>query len=357
MIAMAIVLSTSHPPAGAPARPRRHPRAIARRGALGLGVAAALGGCVARMAPSGPAVEAATMGDGAFTMPDGARLPYRAWLPEGPPSAVVLALHGFNDSRDAWEYPAPGLTAAGLAVYGPDQRGFGEAPGRGLWPGTASLVGDAREMARLVRARHPGVPLVLMGESMGAAVLMVLATGAMAPAGARYVLVAPAVWGRARMNFVYSGVLWLAVTLVPGMTLTRAPVEIMASDNREALIRLSTDPLTIRRTRVDALGGLVDLMDAALAAAPRMRAPSLFQYGGHDQLVPKEATEFTWRALPREGLAGGRTAYYPDGYHLLLRDLDRARPIGDIVAWVADPAAALPSGADGVAEAWLKAQS
>jgi alpha-beta hydrolase superfamily lysophospholipase len=327
---------------------------VSRRGALGLGVAAALGGCVSMRAPSGPAVEAAAMDDDVFTMPDGARLPYRAWLPDGPPHTVILALHGFNDSRDAWEYPAPAFTAAGLAVYAPDQRGFGAAPGRGLWPGTEVLVADAAEMARLVRARHPDARLVLMGESMGAAVLMVLVTGPRAPAGASYVLIAPAVWGRARMNFVYSGVLWLAVTLVPGMTMSRSPVPIVASDNREALIRLSTDPLTVRDTRMDSLGGLVDLMDAALAAAPRMRAPALFQYGGHDELVPKEATAFTWRALPRGG--GARIAYYPDGYHLLLRDLDRARPIGDIVAWLGDPLAPLPSGAEQTAAAWLAGQ-
>ena len=36
---------------------------------------------------------------------------------------------------------------------------------------------------------------------------------------------------------------------------------------RQALIRLGTDPLTIRATRVDALKGLVDLMDQAAAAA------------------------------------------------------------------------------------------
>jgi alpha-beta hydrolase superfamily lysophospholipase len=296
------------------------------------------------------------MTEDAFTMPDGARLPYRAWLPDREPEAVVLALHGFNDSRDAWEYPAPAFTAAGVAVYAPDQRCFGEAPGRGFWPGTEALVADAAEMVRLVRALHPGVKLVLMGESMGAAVLMVLATGKLAPQDVSYVLIAPAVWGRARMNFVLSGALWLAVALLPGMGLTRGPVQITASDNREALIRLSTDPLTIRRTRVDALGGLVNLMDAALAAAPRMRVPGLVLYGGKDELVPKAATATTWRALPRGGADGPRIAYYPEGYHLLLRDHDRAVPIGDIVAWLRDPSAALPSGAERAAETWLEAQ-
>ena len=266
----------------------------------------------------------------------------------------MLALHGFNDSRDAWEYSAPEFAAAGVAVYAPDQRGFGAAPGRGLWPGAEALVADAAAMARLVRGLHPDVPLVLMGESMGAAALMVLATGAQAPAGASYVLIAPAVWGRARMNFVLSGALWLVTAVVPGLAVSRAPVTIVASDNREALIRLSTDPLTVRRTRMDALGGLVDLMAAALAAAPRLLVPALFQYGGHDELVPKAATAATWRALPRSG--GPRMAYYPKGYHLLLRDLDRELPIGDIVAWLREPSAALPSGAEQAAAAWLAAQ-
>jgi alpha-beta hydrolase superfamily lysophospholipase len=344
---------SSHP---AIARATGSPVGMTRRGVLGLGGAVALGGCVSMGAPPGPAVEAASMTEDAFTMPDGARLPYRVWLPDGKPEAVVLALHGFNDSRDAWEYPAPDFTGAGVAVYAPDLRCFGAAPGRGLWPGTEALVADAAEMVRLVRALHPGLPLVLMGESMGAAVLMVLATGTLAPAEVSYVLIAPAVWGRARMNFVLSGALWLAVALLPGMGLTRGPVQITASDNREALIRLSTDPLTIRRTRVDALGGLVNLMDAALAAAPRLRVPSLCLYGGKDELVPKAATAATWRALPRGGADGPRIAFYPDGYHLLLRDNDRAVPIGDIVAWLREPSAALPSGAERAAERWLEAQ-
>ena len=50
----------------------------------------------------------------------------------------------------------------------------------------------------------------------------------------------------------------------------------LASDNRQALIRLSRDPLTIHDTRFDTIDGLVDLMDAAAAAAPRYTARRCF---------------------------------------------------------------------------------
>ncbi|OJY65920.1 MAG: hypothetical protein BGP12_18810 [Rhodospirillales bacterium 70-18] len=326
--------------------------ALGRRALLLGGVALGLAGCVSAMAPVGPRAGPTALADGFFTVSDGARLPYRAWLPDGPVRTVVLALHGFNDSRDAWALPAPVFAAAGLAVYAPDQRGFGIAPGRGLWPGSAALVDDAAEMARLLRRRHPGAKLVLMGESMGGAVLMRLATTARAPAGAAYVLVAPAVWGRAWMNLFLRVGLWAAATFVPGLTAARPPppLRILASDNREALIALGRNPLTIKDTRFDTIRGLVDLMDLAQAAAPRFTAPGLFMYGGHDQLIPPDATRAMWRHLPP---GPARRAFYPAGYHMLLRDLERAVPIGDIIAWIANPAAPLPSGAEAAAAAWL----
>jgi acylglycerol lipase len=285
----------------------------------------------------------------AFVMPDGARLPFRAWLPDGAPSVVMLALHGFNDSRDAWEIPAPDWAAQGIAVYAPDQRGFGAAPGRGLWAGGQAMAADAAEIAALLRARHPGARLAMLGESMGGAVAMLAATDHGADVDAT-ILSSPAVWGRARMNWAMQAALWTASNLVPGLTVSRGPLPIRPSDNDDALRRLSRDKLTILATRIDTLRGLVDLMDMALAAAPRFAAPGMFLYGAHDELVPKEATLALWRSLP----AAAVRAYYPQGYHMLTRDLHRSAPIGDIAAFARGrtvPEAALHAARD-----WLEAQ-
>ena len=321
-----------------------------------LGLVTTLAACAIAPGHHAPTVTPPpTEEDGAFVMADGARLAYRRWLPAGaPPRAVMLALHGFNDSRDAFEIPAPAFAAAGIALYAPDQRGFGTAPERGGWPGSARLVHDAAHMARLLHAEYPHIPLYLMGESMGGAVLLCLAASAEAPPVAGYVLVAPAVWGWSEMNVFLRAALWLSASAAPNWRLTAAAAHVKASDNRAALIRLSTDPLTIHETRIGTVRGLVDLMDEAQAAGRHVAAPTLVLYGGHDALVPKPAMAAAWRKLLVAAPADLRLAYYPEGYHLLLRDQDRATVIGDILHWLQAPAAPLPSGADRAAQTWIE---
>jgi acylglycerol lipase len=321
-------------------------------------------GCAGRLPPYGLAdqpVKGQVMPpDEIFTMPDGAVLPVRVWLPMTPgpgldsvgrpPRTVVLALHGFNDSRDAWELPGPVLAAHGIAVFAPDQRGFGAAPGRATWPGVARLVDDAGAMARGLRARYPAARLFVMGESMGGAVALDLAAERNQPPVDGVIALSPAVWGRAEQGLVLAGTLGAANALMPGYHIkgTEIALKIRPTDNHEALLALARDPLTIRQTQVSVLSGLVDLMDSAQAAAPHVHGPVLVAYGGRDQIVPSAAIGKAWSALPPDV----RRAVYPNGYHLLMRDLGREAVIGDVIAWIGAPDAFLPSGADVAAAAW-----
>jgi acylglycerol lipase len=286
-----------------------------------------------------------------FTIADGTILPARVWLPPAgtPWQGIVLALHGFTDSRDAWEIPAPVFVAHGYAVYAPDQRGFGGTASRGVWPGTERLVADAQEVAGQLRASHPGVRLVVIGESMGGAVALLMAAQPRQVAD-EYVLSAPAVLGWEQIPLPVGGALRITDALAPRWAPDPGPVarDILASDNIPALLRFGRDPLTIRRASIGLTYGLVGLMTAAQAAVPLLRGQVLVLSGRRDQLVPPRATAAAWARLPD----GVRRAFYPHGYHLLMRDTDRALVIGDVLAWLETPDAWLPSGADAAAAAW-----
>lgn len=317
-------------------------RKIARAAAL----CCALAACAPERQAAGPRTEAPRIDAGALIAGDGARLPLHVWLPEGPPRAVVLGVHGFNDYGNGFAIPAAAWTQAGLAVYAYDQRGFGAAPAPGIWPEEETLIGDADDAAAAVAARHPGLALYAVGVSMGGAVLVAaLAEGKLRGiAGAA--LAAPAVWARETMPLPHRAALWLAAHLAPGLRLSAEGLDIVPSDNDEMLRAFGADPLVIKKTRVDAALGAVDLMDRAFAAAPALAAaappPLLLLYGARDEIVPKAPTARAACALG----AAARRAVYPQGYHMLLRDLGAAAVHADMAAWIADPSAPLPSDAE-----------
>jgi len=101
-----------------------------------------------------------------FITADGTVLPLRAWWPVSDPvKGIVVALHGFNDYGRAFTQPGKYLSRRGIALVAYDQRGFGHAPGRGLWAGTESYIADLDAVVSQLRRSHPGVPVFVLGEN------------------------------------------------------------------------------------------------------------------------------------------------------------------------------------------------
>lgn len=289
---------------------------------------------------------------GVFVTADDQTLPLLAWLPPGQPSAVILAVHGIDDHAGSFAEAGLGWAAQGIAVYAYDQRGFGAAPGRGFWPGWAPLAIDVRDALTVLRQRYPGVPVVLLGASMGGAVTIAAETAISPPARPdRLVLLAPAVWGRDYMLWYQRTALSLVARLEPGATFTGKGLDVWPTDNLEMLYGVSRDPKMIRATRADTLYGLSDLMDVAEAGAGHLPGPVLWMYGAHDEIVPAGPTLAAARAMmdsgsghENGGIRGDRQfVLYPRGWHMLLRDLEGRTVQADIAAWIAHPTAVVPS--------------
>ncbi len=289
-------------------------------------------GCAPTVQVTGPALAPPVLGGDHVLTADGVRLPLRRWLPDPEIEAVVVALHGFTDYSHAFAGAGVHLAENRIALYAYDQRGFGGAPAPGLWPGTEALVADLRQVVHLVQAAHPGRPVFLLGESMGAAVSLVAAADAEMPQIAGLVLVAPAVRGWRVMNPALAGLLRLLAHAVPGMPVSARPVRALASDNTAMLEALERDPLVLQEVRIDALYGLVTLMDQALAAAERVKVPTLVLYGANERLSPLRAQSALLRRLQAEH----RAVICPRGHHALLRDRNAEVVLRDVVRWIGD---------------------
>lgn len=312
-----------------------------------IAVGLLLSGCATPyVRPSAPETVTPALHPDHAVMADGYVLPLSVWHPPAsvPARAVVLALHGLNDYRHAYADVGPYLAAHGIVTYAYDLRGFGETVAPGVWHGGERLKQDLRAMAGLLRAAHKDLPLYAMGESLGGAVILSTARDT-PPDVDGLILIAPAVWARRTMPLLQRAALWLAARLIPGKTFTgeSLPVKITPSDNKAMLAALFKDPRVIKKTRVDVLYGVAQLMDQAYVAAPALSLPALILYGQHDQIIPKRPVCDLLEKLPRDHARKWRAVIYPNGYHMLTRDLQRETVLHDIVTWISDPRAALPS--------------
>lgn len=271
---------------------------------------------------------------------DGARLPLRRWEPKQAQRGVLLALHGFNDYSNAFSSFGPWLAEHGITTLAYDQRGFGQSDQRGIWPGRDVLAKDARGAIIAIRDSFPGQPIYALGESMGGAVLMMAGNSESLNIDG-IILVAPAVWGRATIPAYQRLMLWVCAHTIPWLPFSGKGIKRHPSDNIEMLRALGRDPHVIRKTRVDAIWGIVNLMDEALSGASKMQNPALILLGAHDDIIPPKASRRMLDALPSDPGKQPAIAVYENGYHMLLRDLNGQKVWQDIIGWIKDPAVAL----------------
>ncbi len=297
-------------------------------------IVAALALCACVSFPGAPPAQVAPRfeEDGLHSI-DGAVLGVQKWEAENP-RAVIVALHGMNDYSQMYDEPAAYWAEKGVTVYAVDQRGFGRSPGFGQWPGEETMTADLRAAVAAAKAKHPGLPVFALGHSMGAGVI--LAAAAEKPIGADgLILAAPGVWGGAALPIPYRLSANIAATFAPGKTLTGERAQRQATDNIEALREMARDPLVIKETRLDAVAGVTRVMGSAYGGAKDVRGDILFLMGEKDEIIPLKAMEKT--AMRLSGDVTFRR--YPEGWHMLFRDLQANKVWADVAEWIAQRSA------------------
>jgi alpha-beta hydrolase superfamily lysophospholipase len=106
-----------------------------------------------------------------YAAEDGAQIAAYRWDPAAAPRAAVQITHGMGEHARRYEHVARALNDAGYVVYAQDHRGHGASVisepgdlGEGGWP---ALVDEIGALSARVRDEQPGLPLVLLGHSMG----------------------------------------------------------------------------------------------------------------------------------------------------------------------------------------------
>jgi alpha-beta hydrolase superfamily lysophospholipase len=236
---------------------------------------------------------------------------------------IAVLVHGYGEHVGRYAQVAADLVAHGAVVYGPDHRGHGRSAGeRVSIADFEPVVDDLHLVVQRTRDLHVGLPVVLIGHSMGG---MIAARHAQRYGGALHALVLSGpVLGR-----------WVAAdALLAAEEIPDAPIdpETLSRDPSvgEAYV---ADPLVwhgpFRRETLEAIRTCL----ATIGAAPPVPdLPTLWVHGGDDQLVPIGPTRAGVEALVASDHLTAAT--YPEARHEVFNETNRDEVIAEVTRFI-----------------------
>ncbi len=255
----------------------------------------------------------------------------RAWLPDVPPRAVVVLVHGVGEHCGRYMNLVRPLVDEGYAVYSFDQRGHGSSPGRRVhidrW---AEYRDDLGLFLGTVTTKEPGRPIVLYGHSMGSLVVLdylLQSTDGLAGAIISGAALQPAGVGSPVTIALARGLTHVTPTLainlgIDAEDLTRDP---------EALAEYRADPLVTGRATVRWGTESLDAVERVKAGMSGVDLPILVVHGEADHLNLVDGARLLFDAVPHEGKA---MRVYPGVCHEPHNDLDHEQLAADVAEWL-----------------------
>ncbi|WP_394823079.1 alpha/beta hydrolase [Pendulispora albinea] len=268
---------------------------------------------------------------GFFAGTGGVKLFEQSWRVRGRPRAVVVIHHGLKSHSEHDAELSRRLVAQGYDVHAYDMRGHGRSEGRrATIDDFDDLLGDLALFLARVRAREPGLPIFLLGHSVGGAVVTLFALERHPPL-AGVVLLAPAL--RVDKPLLLAAATPLSASLLPNFPAIDIPDGSFSRDP-QTVANLARDPL-VEHSPAPArtARALLRAIERIWARAGTFDLPLLALHGTGDHVTdPRGTAEIVARA--RTSPERKTLLLYGGLYHDLLHEPERAQVMDDVIAWL-----------------------
>ncbi len=276
-----------------------------------------------------------------FRTDDGSRFDWAEWQPAAATRAVIVALHGLGGRMEQFVPLGEHLAPLGIAVAAWNLRGQGLDPvesRRGSVLDVDRMLQDTLDFIGFVRSRHPDIPVLIAGDSMGAQLaLLALADSEIERTLAGGLLFVPVTalrqhnpkWLQSGMRAI--GKVFPNLRLNPGWFVNRGPGGIQLSRVPERAAELDAAPYRLREFSISFLGNMGRLIEQSRATGPRITKPVAQFSAGVDLFLTAEQCRAFF-----ETVASQTKSYfiYPEAHHDLLHDFDADLVLRDAADWV-----------------------
>jgi acylglycerol lipase len=268
--------------------------------------------------------------DGRLAGAAGVELYWQAWLPEAEPRALVVIAHGASEHSSRYGHVAERLVGAGYGVYALDHRGHGRSEGkRAQLDRLDHVVADLRAFVDLAADRHPGMPVYLLGHSMGGGISIAYAVRH-EDTLAGLVLSAPVADPDAA-GAVTRGVSRVLSALAPDLGVYSVDAALVSRDP-EVVREYEEDPLVYHgKLPARSVSELTSAVQRFPTEVPGLRLPLLVMHGDADELVPLAGS----RMVHERAGSDDKTLRVWDGlYHEILNEPEQEQVMDVVVAWL-----------------------
>ncbi|MBA2565207.1 MAG: alpha/beta hydrolase [Gemmatimonadetes bacterium] len=259
------------------------------------------------------------------------RLCFRAWEAATARGVVVL-LHGIGEHSGRQARLGRALGDAGFSALAFDLRGHGRSSGRrGHVERFEDHVDDLSVFWRIVGDQGRPGPRFLLGRSLGGLVALHFLLRDRPPGVAGLILASPALRLRLKPGRARLAAGRLLDRVLPGIGLPHDIHPRQLTHDASLAREYANDPLVQRRSSARSYLELLSAMESARARAAAVETPLLVLAGGEDPVLSPEAMgDFVRAARARDK----RLIVYPRFYHEVFEEVERERPIEDLIAWL-----------------------
>jgi alpha-beta hydrolase superfamily lysophospholipase len=266
-----------------------------------------------------------------FTASDGDNLAVQDWyLAEGARQrAAVLVVHGLGEHAGRFDRLARTLNEWGFTVRSYDQYGHGESDGtRGGLPHPNRLLDDLADLVESTRVRNPGVPLIVIGHSLGGLVASSFVARTLHAVDA-LVLSSPAL--AVRISPVQRLLMAVVPRVAPNLTVGNGLDPQYLSHDRRIVQQYLNDPRVHDRVSARMARFIEDEGVLVRSRAPSWNVPTLLMYAGDDRMVDPAGSDMFAASAPQRFVTARRF----DGlYHEIFNERD-AQPVFDCLqSWL-----------------------